>query len=297
MGFTPVYSTLSALPFPNIPSYYLQEWQPGKTPLSTTPQVAAALAAYLAIIFTGQHLMKDRKAMKLKGLFMVHNALLSIGSGLVLACMLEELIPLLARDGFLASICSPKSWTPKLEQMYLLNYYFKYWELADTMFLVVKKKPLKFLHVFHHSNTALLCYVQLNGTTSVSWVPIVLNLTVHVLMYYYYGMSTAGYKIWWKKYLTTMQITQFVIDLAVVYFASYTLFSSRYAPSLPHCGSCAGTEGAAFFGCALLTSYLYLFIDFYRKTYKKQPIALPVDEKPPVLHTSSSDDKLMENMS
>lgn len=99
------------------------------------------------------------------------------------------------------------------------NFLLADWELADTAFLVVKKKPLMFLHVFHHTATAALCYTQLNGRTSVSWVPIVANLTVHVLMYYYYFMTAAGYKIWWKKYLTTLQITQFVIDLFIVYFA------------------------------------------------------------------------------
>jgi len=199
---------------------------------------------------------------------MLHNALLSAGSGLVLALMLEEVVPMVINDGFFYSICNTQAWTPVLETCYIINYFFKYWELFDTVFLVVKKKPLQFLHVFHHTATAALCYTQLNGKTSVSWVPIVANLTVHVLMYYYYLMTAAGYKIWWKRYLTTLQITQFVIDLFVVYFASYSYFVSEYIPGvLPTYGTCAGTEGAAAAGCFLLTSYLFLFIAFYKKTY------------------------------
>ncbi|SCV68445.1 BQ2448_566 [Microbotryum intermedium] len=205
-----------------------------------------------------------------KWLFMLHNFLLSAGSGLVLALMLEEIIPILYQHGFFYAICHTSAWTSRLETYYIINYYFKYWELADTVFLVVKKKPLQFLHVFHHTATAALCYTQLNGRTSVSWVPIVANLTVHVLMYYYYLMTAAGYKIWWKKYLTTLQITQFVVDLFVVYFASYSYFAVEYFPSFPTYGSCAGTEGAAALGCCLLTSYLFLFIAFYKKTYNQQ---------------------------
>ncbi|KAF9148637.1 Elongation of very long chain fatty acids protein 5 [Linnemannia schmuckeri] len=95
----------------------------------------------------------------------------------------------------------------RLELLYYLNYLVKYWELADTALLVLKKKPLEFLHYFHHSMTMILCFVQLRGHTSVSWVPIALNLTVHVLVYYNYMRSSAGILIRWKQYLTTLQLS------------------------------------------------------------------------------------------
>jgi len=273
---------LAFVPLPTLPSY-LTTYQRGVTPLSTPTEVGFGIVLYLCTIFGIRALRKDKEPLALNGLFQVHNIILTTGSGLLLALMVEEIAPIVWKHGLFFGICDVGAWTKRLEFYYMVNYYIKYVELLDTVFLVLKKKPLAFLHVFHHAATALLCYTQLNGRTSVSWVPIVLNLCVHVLMYYYYYATAGGRKIWWKKYLTSMQITQFVIDLFVVYFASAYLFLHRshryshviaaYAPSLPHTADCAGSEGAALFGCALLTSYLGLFIDFYINTYRKPRVA------------------------
>lgn len=86
---------------------------------------------------------------------------------------------------------------------------------------------------------------------------------------FYYALTSLKIPCPWKKSVTTAQITQFVLDLGVVYFASFNYFADTYFPWAPHVGTCAGKEHAAFSGIICLTSYLFLFIAFYRKTYKQ----------------------------
>lgn len=264
--YTAITSTWSGLGLPK-PPVELVTWVPGQSPISTNKEVVICIVTYLLVIFGGRELMRSRAPFKLTALFQLHNLILTSGSLVLLLLMLEEIIPMYFKQGFLFSICNTKAFTARLVTYYMINYYIKYVELIDTVFLVLKKKPLAFLHVFHHAATAVLCYTQLEGETSVQWVVISLNLTVHVIMYYYYYATAGGARIWWKKYLTTLQITQFVIDLFIVFFATYSHFAYKY--NLPNIGDCAGSEGAALFGCGLLSSYLFLFIAFYKATYKK----------------------------
>ncbi|KAL2889323.1 elongation of fatty acids protein 3 [Ceratocystis lukuohia] len=243
---------------------------PSVTPMSTLKETGIFVVIYYIVIFGGRELMRGRDAFKLKTLFLIHNFILTAVSAILLALYIEELLPTVVRHGIFYAICDHNGgWTQKLVVLYYLTYLTKYLELLDTVFLFLKKKPLTFLHCYHHGATAVLCYTQLIGSTAVSWVPISLNLGVHVVMYWYYFQSARGIRIWWKEWVTRFQIIQFIIDLGFVYFASYTYFTSTYFPSMPNAGKCAGEEFAAFAGMIILSSYLVLFISFYFATYKK----------------------------
>jgi len=241
----------------------------GVTPLSTWPEALAAVATYLAVIFGGQAIMRSYAPVNLPLLSKIHNASLTVGSFVLLVWMLDQVSPILYNHGLWYAICNPKAYTQRLELLYYINYLFKYYELIDTLFLMLKKKKLEFLHYYHHSMTLMLCFVQLHGQTSLSWLPIVLNLMVHVVMYYYYLLTCFGIRVWWKKHLTTLQIVQFVLDLIFVYAGAYSYFAYTYFSFLPNYGSCAGSETAALFGVGSLTSYLVLFVQFFIATYNR----------------------------
>ncbi|KAH7033108.1 GNS1/SUR4 family-domain-containing protein [Microdochium trichocladiopsis] len=242
----------------------------GETPMSTLKETSIFVVIYYFIIFGGRELMRNREPFKLKTLFLIHNFYLTAISAILLALFIEQLLPTVVRKGVFYAICDVEGgWTQPLVVLYYLNYLTKYLELLDTCFLFLKKKPLTFLHCYHHGATAVLCYTQLIGSTAVSWVPITLNLGVHVVMYWYYFQSARGIRIWWKEWVTRFQIIQFIIDLGFVYFAAYTYFTSTYYPWMPNAGKCAGEEFAAFSGMGVISSYLVLFISFYFATYKK----------------------------
>merc|ERR1712002_772437 len=106
----------------------------------------------------------------------------------------------------------------RMVQVAWLFWFSKIIELMDTIFFVLRKKhgQITFLHIFHHS---LMPWTWWWG---VSYAPggmgsfhAMVNSTVHVIMYFYYGLAAAGPRfqkfLWWKKYMTAIQLTQFVL--------------------------------------------------------------------------------------
>ena len=101
---------LQHAPLPELP-YYLTHYVQGATPLSTRPVVVATLVGYLAVIFGIREIMKPRQALKLQFLFQVHNVILSSGSAILLALMLEEILPIFWKNGPFYAICNAGAWT------------------------------------------------------------------------------------------------------------------------------------------------------------------------------------------
>jgi hypothetical protein len=92
-------------------------------------------------------------------------------------------------------------------------------------------------------------------------------------MYYYYFLTTLNIRVWWKKYITVIQIIQFVLDITIISLVSYTYIAFNYHPTWPNWGNCHGNLWAASFGAGLLASYLLLFIKFFITTYNKPKVA------------------------
>ncbi|TPX32452.1 very-long-chain 3-oxoacyl-CoA synthase [Synchytrium microbalum] len=278
MSWTPVNDAMDFVLAKTIPSFKVDEFR-FSTDLPFGQQHICVLAcvSYLIIVLGGRELMKAYKPFTLKQLVFVHNVIMSAGSLLLWILVLEQVVPMMFNNGFTYTMCNRAAYSPRLEFLYYLNYIFKLWEFIDTIFLVLKKRPLEFLHVYHHSATAAFAYLFLWKPISSAWVVLVLNLAVHVLMYYYYAVSTVSKRqIWWKKHLTTMQIVQFVLDIAMLAFMTYNVFINEYFvwvkdygfKTVPGCYA-ADPVTQASVSAVLFGSYLILFIDFYSKTYKR----------------------------
>jgi fatty acid elongase 3 len=137
-------------------------------------------------------------------------------------------------------------------------YLSKYYEFFDTLFIILKKKELQFLHVYHHSIIVVLCLWFLRENVLFFFSGVVINATIHTFMYYYYSIASLGKTVWWKKYLTTGQIIQFIWGI------------SSWWPFPVFCTLTSEIWMVWGFNQFVLFSFLVLFVQFFKKTYKSK---------------------------
>jgi len=240
------------------------EFHVGKTALSSLHYPICTVFFYCVGIQLLQYFMKDRAPFSLKWPMVIHNLILSVLSTFLAVVMIAKIINLYQANGLpLFEVYCGLTFTEQKGLLTLLcywNHLLKYYELVDTIFLALKKKPIGFLHAYHHPATLVLTWTQLVDFSGMQWVVIWLNLCVHMIMYFYYGLAAMHIQVPFKQIVTIFQIAQFVLDLFGCYYGYANIFLLS--------DSCTGTTRAGIVGCFIITSYLYLFVDFYNETYK-----------------------------
>jgi len=166
------------------------------------------------------------------------------------------------REGGVSLLCEfkPNAVNGKIGFWIYVFYLSKYYEFMDTVILALKKKPIIFLHIWHHAVMIPVTWMWLHDQWLVgSWWCTNVNSLVHAFMYYYYYRSAQGKHVWWKRFITQGQIIQFVTGFILV---SIWLVL-RKQPSFNCTGGLPGALLSHFANC----SFILLFYKFYRTTY------------------------------
>ncbi|KAI8326036.1 hypothetical protein GQ54DRAFT_323592 [Martensiomyces pterosporus] len=146
--------------------------------------------------------------------------------------------------------------------MFKFNYLFylsKYYELIDTFIILAKGRKATFLQTYHHAGAITTMWVGCYFGSPQLIFYVVENSIIHTLMYTYFALTALGLSPPGKKYLTHLQIFQFLIGL--VFIALYITLPGCLTPL---------QRNLLFVMLSYLIPLIYLFVDFSVKTYGKK---------------------------
>lgn len=175
--------------------------------------------AYVFAIFVGRKWMENKKPYDLKRPLFLWNFGLAVFSVLGTMSILPLLVHTVFTRGFIDSTClSAGRHNPHITMWAYFFILSKIVEFGDTAFLVLRKRPLMFLHWYHHITVLMFSWYCLGKlqTGLGHWFGAI-NYLVHSIMYTYYALVSCGYKVPSKVALivTIIQLTQMFIGIAI----------------------------------------------------------------------------------
>ncbi|XP_045467213.1 elongation of very long chain fatty acids protein AAEL008004-like [Harmonia axyridis] len=215
--------------------------------------------------------MRHRKAFNLDKIILFYNFTQIVFN----AYLLYRAIPFLTSH---TPVCAPVDYSNnpsarlQLDLCYLY-YILKVYDLLDTMFFILRKRErqVTFLHLYHHAMMVTFPWIGLRYVAGGNTMYIgVCNTVVHIVMYFYYAItlwnSGTNKTVWWKKYLTQLQLVQFSL-LSIMGFILLVHPTCTYPKLIVTLGM-------------IQNIYLsYLFGTFYYKTYVVQSKKIEIQEK------------------
>lgn len=214
---------------------------------------------YISLICLLKKHMKYKRPHKLKCLLFMWNISLSIFSLIGSYKLFTSYIDI-ASKGLEYSMCEeikPYGIEACWSWLFVLS---KVVELFDTMFVLIRKQKLIFLHWYHHATVLIYAWYsssQYNSNTK--WF-ILINYVVHTFMYLYYACTTLNIRVNKKIRiaLTSLQILQMMLGLAINIYVLVKKINN-----VP----CHVNNNNLIWSFIMYFSYLGLFLYFFYNTY------------------------------
>lgn len=245
------------------------DWEKSRVWLRGNSWISAfcLCSVYVVLVHLGKRWMRDKPAYYLRRPLTMWSAGLAIFSIIGFLTIFPALIEDVRERSFHHTVCDMRIHkTPGSEPLKLWSLLFllsKTIELGDTMFVILRKTPLNFLHWYHHITVYIysawffaegpyLCGLAL-------WFGIV-NYFVHSVMYSYYTLKAAGVRILpgVSQAITLLQLAQFVFAAVTTIYA-YIQKSSGI--------DCDTSYTFLHLGLAMYGSYFILFLNFFCQRY------------------------------
>mmetsp|Transcript_10816 Transcript_10816/g.19101 ORF Transcript_10816/g.19101 Transcript_10816/m.19101 type:complete len:370 (-) Transcript_10816:78-1187(-) len=216
-----------------------------------------AVTAYAVLLFTGRALMSCLPAANLKWPLFLWNLTLSAFSWVGVVRIVPHLFGEINKHGLYFSICTPACETYGAGAAGLWSFLFiisKFPELFDTAFIVLRKKPLMFLHWYHHITVLLYCWQSYTTQNAAGIYFIAMNFTVHAIMYGYYALRSINL---WPRFIpswtiTLLQLSQMVGGIVICLLT----YKYKVKDNLP----CSISEVSFNTGVVMYASYFVLFL-------------------------------------
>ena len=254
------------------------QYQRGVTPLTEWYCPIIGIALYGLILAVLPALVKGTKRWECKTYSVIHNIILAFGSLIMLLGVLFGTAKNVRSKGWYILICDEDPNPIRGSAFFWCYIYYlsKYYELVDSVLIILKHnfRQLSVLHCWHHASMIWLSWAWIDGKWTGVWWGATMNCFVHVVMYSYYLLRSYGIEVWWKKYITVLQLMQlasFLIGIFVWFHADMQnlAFESRYPYVFFTKKGCAGSYISVALTQAVNISYIFLFIHFFRVTYSK----------------------------
>lgn len=221
---------------------------------------------YMILIFGGQQYMVSRQRFEMRTILTCWNIFLALFSIMGACRTIPEFLHVLSSQGLYHSLCIPSFIeNDKVSGFWTLMFVFsKVPELGDTIFIVLRKQPLIFLHWYHHITVLLYSWYSYSEYTAVARWFIVMNYIVHSLMYSYYAFKALRFRVprGVSMVITALQLIQMVVG-CMVNIWTYQIKSSAEDGGK----ECQVSEQNLMFSLLMYASYFVLFGRFFYNSY------------------------------